>query len=117
MYDAVVSAAQQAHWSASEWAAILYSTRLSFEKSIKCRVIARHIASYLNRSINAQATDWQRMQSWPVGLIRISIDISRRVYYITCAPAVLRAGTVLAVSVCLSVSPHKISKTTDQKLM
>jgi len=36
--------------------------------------------------------------------------------FIACAPAMLRAGIVFG-GVCLSVCPHKISKTTDQKLM
>jgi len=36
----------------------------------------------------------------------------------TCAPAMLRTGIVfggVCLSVCVSVCPHKISKTTDQK--
>jgi len=36
----------------------------------------------------------------------------------TCAPAMLRAGIVFGgVWLSVSVCPHKISKTTDQKLM
>jgi len=36
----------------------------------------------------------------------------------TCAPATLRAGIVFVrLSVCVPVCPHKISKTTDRKLM
>jgi len=41
-------------------------------------------------------------------------------YVVTCAPAVLRASIVfggVCVCVCSSVCPHKILKTTDQKLM
>jgi len=43
---------------------------------------------------------------------------SRKVRLITCAPAMLRAGIAFGgVCLCVFVCPHKISKTTDQKLM